>query len=104
MSAGYQVDPGALRSHAARLGEIAGRIEHAADAANEEGIGGAHPYGLLFSPIAVPVLGTVAAAAKLMISGSGSLGRGMQSSLMKNVDVYELAEQRTSETLKGLVS
>lgn len=99
---GYEVDPAALRSHAARLGEIAGRIEHAADTADEEGIGGTHPYGLLFSPIAVPVLGAV--AAKQLISGSGSLGRGMQSSLSKNVDVYELVEQRTSETLKGLVS
>lgn len=101
---GYEVDPAALRSHAARLGRIAGQIEHAADAANEEGIGGAHPYGLLFSPIAVPVLGAVAAAAKQLISGAGALGRGMQSSLSKNTDVYELVEQRTSEALKGLVS
>lgn len=101
---GYQVDPAALREHASRVGAIAGRIEHASAAAKEEGIGGAHPYGLLFSPLVVPVLGTVATAAKAMIAGTGALGRGMQSSLSKNVDVYELAEQRTAETLKGLSS
>jgi hypothetical protein len=100
---GYQVDPAELRSHAIRLGQLAGTIEHAADAAKQEGIGGVHPYGLLFSPLVVPVLGTVAAAAKTMISGTGTLGHAMQQSLAKNVDVYELAEEQTARGLKKII-
>jgi hypothetical protein len=101
---GYQVDPAQLREHATRLGALAGKVEHAADAANTEGIGGAHPYGLLFSPLAVPVLGLVAGLAKKMITGSGALGREMQTSLTKNVDVYELAEKQIATAVKKVLS
>lgn len=97
---GYQVDPAVLRDHAANVGAIAGKVEHAADAANQEGIGGASPYGVLFSPIAVPVLGTVAALAKGMISGTGALGREIEKSLSTNIDLYEMVEQQAIELAK----
>lgn len=101
---GYQVDPALLRQHAANVGQIAGEVEHASDAANEEGIGGLSPYGVLFSPLAVPALGAVATLAKSMISGTGSLGREIQKSLSHNIDLYELVEQDATSKVKGVFS
>lgn len=101
---GYEVDTATLREHAANVGRIAGEVEHAADAANQEGIGGTSPYGILFSPIAVPVIGSVCSLAKKMISGTGALGREMESSLQQNVELYELVERQIKESLKGVLS
>ena len=101
---GYEVDPATLRAHAAAVGRIAGEVEHAADAANTEGIGGTSPYGLLFSPIAVPVIGAVCTVATAMITGTGALGREMQKSLDQNVDLYELVEKQAVDALKKVFS
>ena len=101
---GYKVSTDQLRQHATSMGTRVQDLHTAADAAGQEGVlGGGNPYGVLFTPLIWPILEQVVTAETTMVSGLAAVGDQVHESLQKNVDLYEMVEQKAVDFFKKVL-
>ncbi|WP_016697647.1 type VII secretion target [Actinoalloteichus spitiensis] len=93
---GFHVYPEQMRQHAARLDGVVQQIGVAQDAATHASISGTTAYGLLCSPIMLPLMGGIEALGHGAIAAAGGTVGATSTAITASADTYELLEEGVS--------
>lgn len=97
MSDGYDVDPATLAEHAARVSQVADRVERAAQAAKTVGVGDFGVYGALPGAILVPAFDVLFGDNVEIIGSTADMGDAYADAIRGMSDSYQELEQRNAD-------
>ncbi|ACU38077.1 type VII secretion target [Actinosynnema mirum] len=99
MGDGFGVHTGEMREHAGRLEGVVDQIDVAKDAATQATISGTTAYGILCSPLLLPLMGSVEAMGHTAISTARTVVNATAEGIVGMADTYDAVE---AAVIKGV--
>lgn len=100
---GFNVHTAAMRDHAGRLDGIVEQIGVAQQAATQATISGTTAYGILCSPILLPLMGSIEAAGHAAIATARTVVAATSAGVTGMADTYDAVDAAVSGELHKLV-
>lgn len=99
---GFGVHTGEMRDHAGRLNAVVDRIDVAKDAATQATISGSTAYGILCSPLLLPLMGAVEAMGHTAISTARGVVSATAEGITGMANTYDEVEKAITEVMGNI--
>jgi hypothetical protein len=92
---GYGIkDPDTLSSHAGKVADVSTMISEANAAGQQVGLGGVQAYGLLCSPVIIPILQAFQGDSDDLLKSASDLAGALADGIKKTITDYTNIEQQ----------
>ncbi|WP_447007486.1 type VII secretion target [Saccharothrix isguenensis] len=103
MTDGFGVHTDAMRQHAGRLDGVVEQIGVAQDAATQATISGTTAYGILCSPLLLPLMGSIEAMGHAAIGTANTVVSATSESIVAMADTYDAVDGAVEGALSKIL-
>ncbi|GAB2740902.1 hypothetical protein GCM10027174_12960 [Salinifilum aidingensis] len=100
---GFAIHTDEMRSHAQRVRGVAERIGTAKDAAGEISLNGGEAYGILCSPVLIPLMGMIETMGSAAIGTSQAAVEGTAAGLEAAAEEYDSVDEEVVASLEAIL-